>query len=154
MNQRPPSIFIRRADVADSAEISDLLHQLGYPTEERCVRDRLGLLFVSHTDAVFVAECDGAVAGFLAFHVIPLFHATGGLGRITALSVGAEFQRRGVGRELVAAAESFGWHSGCLRIEVTSGTRRTGAHAFYQAAGYGEDSRRFVKSAPEAGSWR
>jgi GNAT superfamily N-acetyltransferase len=91
---------------------------------------------------------NGEVAGVLAFQIIPLFHIAGDLGRITALVVSSRFGRRGIGRQLVAAAERFGWERGCARIEITSGDHRPGAHAFYEAIGYGVDTRRFVKSRP------
>jgi hypothetical protein len=43
-------------------------------------------------------------------------------------------------------AEDFAWDNGCVRIEITSGEHRAGAHAFYEAIGYKQDSRRFIKS--------
>jgi len=142
------SIIVRRASSEDSSRIATLLTGLGYPADEKFARERLEYLSVREDDAVWVAECAGEVAGFLSFHVTPLFHAAGGLGRITALSVDARFHRRGIGGMLVAAAESFGWERGCLRIEVTSGDHRADAHAFYETAGYGLDCRRFIKSPP------
>jgi GNAT superfamily N-acetyltransferase len=142
-------IRVRLATGGDAAGISVLLCELGYPADEAFVSTRLTVLSSGSDNAVLVAECDGEIAGFLAFHVIPLFHVAGGLGRIIALSVSPHFQRRGIGRELVAAAESFGRDRGCLRVEVTSGDKRPDArpdaHAFYQGAGYREDICRVIK---------
>ncbi len=95
---------------------------------------------------MWVAVCGDGVAGFLSFHAIPLFHEPGRLGRITAMAIDPAFQRQGVGRALVAAAEVFAIQSGCQRMEVTSGDRREkDAHVFYRALGYDSDCRRFLK---------
>ncbi len=137
---------IRMATADDSAEIAALLGELGYPADEAFVRTRLQSLLSSREDAVFVAEWDGELAGFLSFHLIPLFHTQGRLGRITALSVSGKFQRRGVGKAMISAAEALAWENDCERIEVTSGDARSEAHAFYRGVGYQEVSRRFMKS--------
>jgi GNAT superfamily N-acetyltransferase len=49
---------------------------------------------------------------------------------------------------LVAEAEEFAWNNGCSRIEITSGDHRPDAHAFYEAIGYFQDCRRFIKERP------
>jgi predicted N-acetyltransferase YhbS len=95
---------------------------------------------------VFVADDDGAVIGLLCFSNIPLLHVNEGLGRISALVVDSQLKGRGVGRCLVAAAEEFAWNNGCTRIVITSGDHRPDAHAFYEAIGYFQDCRRFIKT--------
>lgn len=146
------SIQIRRAVQGDAAAVAGLLGELGYPADEATFSRRLAALSGCSDNAIFVAECGGEVAGFVSFHIIPLVHVDGGLGRITALSVGSRFRRHGIGGKLVAAAEVFGWEHGCVEIEVTSGDSRLDAHTFYRAAGYREEIRRFIKhSAPSAG---
>lgn len=144
----PAVLNVREAAAGDALQIAHFLGELGYPATEVFVRDRLALLATRAEDAVFVADAAGELAGFLSFHISPLFHVTGGLGRITALAVSTRFQRRGIGKQLVAAAERFAWTHGCLRIEVTSGDHRLDAHAFYEAVGFRMDIRRFIKSRP------
>jgi GNAT superfamily N-acetyltransferase len=97
---------------------------------------------------VFVADDQGAVIGLLCFSIIPLLHVSEGLGRISALVVRSQFKGQGVGRRLVAEAEEFAWNNGCARIEITSGDHRSDAHAFYEAIGYFQDCRRFIKKRP------
>jgi GNAT superfamily N-acetyltransferase len=80
--------------------------------------------------------------------MFPLLRVEGALGRITALVVSSRFKRHGIGRRLLAEAEGFAWSCGCTRIEITNGEHRTDAHAFYEAIGYKQDSRRFVKNKP------
>ena len=116
------------------------------------VADRLRQFATSATDAVFVAagHPEMPVAGVISIHLLPLFHTSGYLARITSLAVLARAQRHGIGLALVKAAEAFAWEHACQRIEVTSGDHRRGAHAFYQRIGYALDERRFIKHAAES----
>ena len=140
-------VTVRAAAAADAAEVAGCLAELGYGTPAEVVREKLVAVAASDADAVFVATdpASGTVLGVASVHVLPLFHAPGSLGRLTALAVRRSAQRRGVGRALVAAAEGFAWAAGCARMEVTSGDHRPAAHAFYKALGYAEDERRFIK---------
>ena len=126
---------IRHATLADTAEIASCLSALGYGTLPSLVAERLGLFAGSATDSVFVASESGhgPLLGVVSVHLLPLFHAPGLLGRITALAVKAEARGQGVGKSLVAAAEAWAWHAGAQRMEVTSGDHRPDAHMFYQS---------------------
>jgi GNAT superfamily N-acetyltransferase len=121
------------------------LSELGYSLKVAHVQKNILLLSSSSSDIVLVAEAASTVIGVLSFHVMPLFHVAGNLGRISSLVISPQWQRRGVGSKLIGAAEEFGWAHGCLRIEVTSGDHRTGAHEFYQSLGYQLDEKRFIK---------
>ena len=143
MNQT--EIVVRPVAEADAPAISALLNELGYPLNVAQVKNNISLLSASASDAIFVAEAASSVVGVLSFHVMPLFHVVGNLGRISSLVISSQWQRRGVGSKLVEAAEEFGWSHGCQRIEVTSGDHRVDAHEFYQKLGYQTDERRFIK---------
>jgi GNAT superfamily N-acetyltransferase len=142
--------LVRRATLADAAEIARCLAALGYGTPPDLVAERLASFEDGQMDAVFVApdSAGATLLGVASVHLLALFHAAGLLGRITALAVTEEARGRGVGRALVAAAEAWAWSAGARRMEVTSGDHRAGAHAFYQAVGYALDERRFIKHAP------
>jgi GNAT superfamily N-acetyltransferase len=144
---------IRSAASADSKQLAALIVQLGYPADERLIQDQLAGLASQPGTKILVADDDGAVLGLLCFSIIPLLHVSGGLGRISALVVDSQLRGQGVGRRLVAEAEKFAWNNGCARIEITSGDHRLDAHAFYEAIGYKQDSRRFIKSRPAAGDY-
>jgi GNAT superfamily N-acetyltransferase len=138
---------IRRAEVEDAEEIAACLGELGYGTGSAVVREKLDSLAASPFDAFLVAcEPEGRIVGAIALHLLPLFHAPGDLARITALAVRSDAQGRGVGRQLVAAAERIAWKAGCERIEVTSADHRSAAHRFYEDLGYRSDERRFIKT--------
>jgi GNAT superfamily N-acetyltransferase len=144
---------IRSASPDDSKQLAALVEQLGYRADERFIRDQLAQLASRPGTTVFVADDKGAVIGLLCFSITPLLHVSGGLGRISALVVDSQCKGQGVGRRLVAEAEEFAWNNGCSRIEVTSGDHRLDAHAFYEAIGYTQDSRRFIKSRPATGDY-
>jgi hypothetical protein len=93
--------MVREARSTDSSQIACLLGELGYPSSELFVRGRLGHLSLNAENPVFVAEYDNQIAGFLSFHIIPLFHLEGGLGRITALVVSARCRGCGLGKSLL-----------------------------------------------------
>jgi GNAT superfamily N-acetyltransferase len=139
---------IRSASPDDSKQLAALVEQLGYRADERFIRDQLAQLASQPGTTVFVADDNGAIIGLLCLSIIPFLHVSGGLGRISALVIDSQFQGKGVGRRLVAEAEEFAWNTGCARIEITSGDHRSDAHAFYEAIGYFQDCRRFIKQRP------
>ena len=139
------SIQIREAKSADAASISTLMEELGYDLNPREAEARIEV-YLKSSDTVLVADDCEEIVGFVSFHVIPLFHASSNLGRITAMCISSNRQREGIGRMLLNRLDEMAQRSGCVRIEVTSGDRRAGdAHLFYQACGYNIDSRRFKK---------
>jgi len=147
-----PDHKIHLAAVADASEIAVCLSALGYGTSASLVAERLASFATSPMDAVFVASTadQTSLLGVVSVHLLPLFHAPGFLGRITSLAVSAEARGKGVGKALVTAVEEWAWSKGARRMEVTSGDHRPAAHAFYQAAGYSLDERRFIKHAAKA----
>jgi GNAT superfamily N-acetyltransferase len=139
------SIRIREARSADAASVSALMDELGYDLSPADVEARIEV-YLRSSDAVLVADDCGEIVGFVSFHIIPLFHASSSLGRITAMCISSNRQREGIGRALLASLDEIASSCGCVRIEVTSGDQRAeDAHQFYQACGYAVDSRRFQK---------
>lgn len=142
-----PNILVRRATILDSILIAELIAELGYPMPVELMRQKIEQLAGSEADCVYVAENEGQIIAVISVHVLPLFHAAGNMGRITSLVVNASQQRSGVGRKLIEAAEAFAREKGCIKMEVTSGNHREGAHAFYEKAGYEQSPHgRFIKS--------
>lgn len=140
-----PEIFIRDYDVSDIAQITSLIGEHGYPNSPDFFASRFEILKKSGCDRILVATKGKDIVGLMTLHFIPLPHEDGNLCRIVALIVGLEACRRGVGANLMTAAEEIALSHGCIKIEVTSGDQRTDTHAFYKALGYEEVSRRFVK---------
>jgi len=140
-----PEIFIRNYEASDIDQITSLIAELGYPNSREFFASRFEILERSKCDRELVATRGNEIVGLMTLHFIPLPHQAGNLCRIVALIVGFEARRRGVGANLMTAAEEIALSHGCIKMEVTSGDQRTDVHAFYEALGYEEVSRRFVK---------
>jgi ribosomal protein S18 acetylase RimI-like enzyme len=139
-------LSIRRIAVSDVPRAAALLAELGYPTSDAALTERLSAIASSSEDAVLVAEEDGKILGLVSVHSFEMIHRPGRLGRVTALVVAASARGRGVGTELLGAAENHLRAKGCVKLEVTSGELRSSAHDFYAANGYKEERVRFTKS--------
>jgi GNAT superfamily N-acetyltransferase len=109
------------------------------------VGERLQALAASPADQVLVATLAGEVVGSISLHALSLFHAGGGLGRITSLVVDERFRGRHIGSALIAAAQRWFDTAGCVKVEVTSSDHRSGAHRFYEGHGYVRDGQRFAR---------
>jgi GNAT superfamily N-acetyltransferase len=139
---------VRRAVDSDAPKIAELLGELGYSTHPSFILERLQMLGARSDDAVFVAEAAEDVVGVASVHVFAAFHADVWIGRITALVVGAHHRRRGVGKLLLNAAESFAYARRAGTVEVTSGGTHEPAPQFYESNGYEHRDQHMVKARP------
>lgn len=137
---------IRRITSSDVPSAAALLAELGYPTTEADLGERLKAIATNPGDAVLVAAEDGNILGLVSVHSFEMIHRPGRLGRITSLIVAASARGRGLGTNLLAAAEKHLRAYGCAKLEVTSGEQRSSAHDFYAANGYKEERVRFTKT--------
>jgi ribosomal protein S18 acetylase RimI-like enzyme len=139
-------VAIRKAAVADSGPVARLVSELGYPTSASQMQRRLDAILHDDDYHTLVACQDGQVVGFVGTRVGPLYEDDGPYGQIMALAVAPTYQRRGIGRMLMQAAESTLVDAGARVLVVTSGNHRAGAHAFYESCGYSFTGRRYKKS--------
>ena len=130
-----PMTVVRPAAEADAEAIATLLTDEGYPAGPSDIVERLTRFASAHSQ-VLVAEHDGAVLGFVAFHALPRFEHDDRIVRILALVVDAGARERGVGRSLLAAAEAAATDLGAAFMEVTAGHHRQDAKRLYESAGY------------------
>ena len=142
----PLGLALRVAMPADADDVARLLTEMGYPCEIDEALERIGAILDNDRQVVVVARRDGAVCGLIALdfmYYLPLGTTTC---RVNALVVTATAQGLGIGRALLKEAERRARVGGAARIELTSGSQRTEAHAFYRACGYSDGTVRFVKS--------
>ena len=139
---------IRPVRYDDASRLAILLGQLGYPSTEQEVLDRLAYWTDEPASMLLaVADDNDSLLGVAALHVTPILEITGKFGRIVALVVDDTARRRGVGTMLMTAVEDRARSAGCLFMEVTSSQHRRQAHLFYERHGYRDTrdrSRRFL----------
>jgi GNAT superfamily N-acetyltransferase len=141
----PPAHVIRPAAVSDAPELSRLLAELRHPTSAESIAARWEDWAGEGNSALVAARPDGTLLGMATLHRMVVLHRPRPVGRITVLIVDERDRGRGIGRALVAAAESSLAAAGCGLLEITSNLRLVNAHAFYEHLGCARSSLRFVK---------
>jgi len=145
-----PDADLRSASLGDADDVAALLCELGFPCEVAEAAERIATIIDDDRQALVVARCGGRVCGLVALdftYYLPLGTTTC---RITALVVSSDAQGRGLGRQLLRDAERRARVAGAARLELSSGSQRTDAHAFYRACGYGDGTVRFIKRLGDA----
>jgi GNAT superfamily N-acetyltransferase len=124
---------IRTAQPSDVAALAELAGELGYPVGagEMAVR----LVGLPTDDEVLVAELGGEVAGWVHLSLCRSLILEPHV-EILGLVVGERWRRRGIGRALMTAAESWAAGRSVALIRLRSGSQREGAHQFYRSLGY------------------
>jgi GNAT superfamily N-acetyltransferase len=130
-----PRTALRAAAPADAARIAELFTEEGYPVAPSVVAARLGR-FADDASRVIVADAEGIVIGFVAFHVMPRFEHDDVAVRVLALVVDQGARERGVGRSLLGEVERVATEAGAAFVEVTAGHHRPDARHLYESMGY------------------
>lgn len=136
--------LVRSATPEDAEAIGALIVALGYEAATAEVAARLEAIEESG-QSVLVAEIDGEVIGCLSTSMMIVLHRPAPVGRISMLVVDERLRGKGVGAQMIAAAEKLLAGKGCQLVEVTSNLRRVDAHRFWERNGYERTSARFAK---------
>jgi GNAT superfamily N-acetyltransferase len=123
-------LIIREPGPGDAAALADLATQLGYPSTAKDITRRLGLLDGDTLRRVFVAEVGGAVVGWVDVFARRMLLADG-MAEVNGLVVGDDQRGRGIGVQLMEAAETWATSMGCEMMRVRSNVIRERAHRFY-----------------------
>ncbi len=129
------NVVLRPAVPADAERIAALFTDEGYPAGPSDIVARLER-FGSAFSQVVVADLDGELLGFIAFHALPRFEHDDRIVRVLALVVDAGVRDRGIGHLLMTEAERLSRELGAAFIEVTAGHHRPDARHLYEALGY------------------
>jgi len=130
-------LTIRKARLGDAYAVAELSGQLGYPTPEKDMADRLAhLLHHPRSGTVLVAETSaGQVIGWLHASVTPLLEVPL-RAEVNGLIVAEGHRSAGAGEKLLQTAERWAKDKGCNGMSVRSNVVRDRAHAFYLRNGY------------------
>jgi GNAT superfamily N-acetyltransferase len=114
---------------------ADLCTQLGYPADASDLRPRLERIAGRDENVVLVMDEGGAVIGWIHAAIRVALESNPWL-EIAGLVVNERYRSRGIGGELLDAAEHWARERGCSRSWVRSRISREAAHRFYERAGY------------------
>jgi N-acetylglutamate synthase-like GNAT family acetyltransferase len=135
-NEPFPMARIRRAVVADAAEIARLAAQFEHPVllKDLCVR--IAALEELPAQQLLVAEDPGgALLGWIQVER-RLSVTAGERAEIVGLTVDAAARRRGIGTLLVNAAQQWACAVHLGEVVVRSNVMRDASHVFYLARGF------------------
>jgi GNAT superfamily N-acetyltransferase len=128
-------VTIRFATIDDAEAVARLSDQLGYPsTKEETIR-RLLQVTGQSGHAVYVAEADGMLIGWVHVFVNHSLLADTPT-EVAGLVVNENYRGHGVGRVLMEKAERWAQEQGCRSVRLRSNVMRARAHAFYERLGY------------------
>jgi GNAT superfamily N-acetyltransferase len=139
-------ITLRRATMNDAKHVALLLTELGYPSTEADVQERLDHALNNDASCCLVAQSAGDVIGLIVAELVPYFPNGSRICGVTALVVLSPHRGRGVGEKLLAAVTDFARRHHCAGIELTSSERRVDAHRFYERLGFSRTSFRFFQA--------
>lgn len=138
-----PILRVRAAAPSDAAPLVALLRQLGgVALTQAEIVDNLARARKAKAGMV-VAELD-EIVGCCGWAVVPTVHR-GAVGRLTALVVDKDHRRRGLGTELLAAAEKALAKAGCSQVEAMSDITINNSHNFFRSLKFEQTSYHFVR---------
>ncbi len=122
--------IIRTAGPEDFEELVRL-EQEGF-TSEAFSRSQVRWLLTRARGTTMVAEIEGSIVG----SAVVLWRKGGPAARLYSITIGKEHRGKGLGRELLEAAEEAAWEHGCTRMSLEVRTDNQAALGLYESSGY------------------
>jgi GNAT superfamily N-acetyltransferase len=141
----PVQLVIRDLTLDDYRALKFLLDELGYPSTEAEVKERLNNIIPDKNFKTLLAEVQGKVVGFIGLSKSYAYERNGCYVRIMALVVAREYRNMGIGTQLVAKAEEWAKQNGASLIVLSSGLQPLEAHKFYESKGFRKKGYSFIK---------
>ncbi|MFP7170765.1 GNAT family N-acetyltransferase [Terribacillus sp. 7520-G] len=138
--------MIRTLTENDYKEVTRLTLQLGYPSKQEIIENRIRRLLNEKDNQVFVYEGDGCLLGWV--HVFGKLLIELEYAEIGGLIVDQNYRQGGIGSKLMRKSEEWAKENGYKEIRLRSGGQRLIAHDFYKRIGYKNTNSQqlFVKS--------
>ena len=138
--------IIRKIELKDAGELCKICsEEMGYECDSDLVKSKIEKLD-SKREAVFVAEEESQLLGFIHVERYDVLYFES-MANILGLAVKKDFQKQGLGKALLLAAENWAQENGIHLMRLNSGINRTDAHGFYEHLGYvsEKEQKRFLK---------
>ena len=139
--------IIRKIELKDAGELCKICsEEMGYECDSDLVKSKIEKLDLKR-EAVFVAEEESQLLGFIHVERYEVLYFES-MANILGLAVKKDFQKQGLGKALLLAAENWAQKNGIYLMRLNSGINRTDAHGFYEHLGYvsEKEQKRFVKN--------
>ena len=140
------NLKIKEIQLSDAAGIQQISQEdLGYECSLSLVEEKIKSLNTNR-EQVFVACKDNIVSGYIHVEKYDtLYFET--MCNVLGLAVKKEFQKMGIGKQLLSAGENWAKENGIKYMRVNSGISRVEAHQFYKHMGYESEKEqlRFIK---------
>jgi len=142
-----PVAKVRKFESKDVGALTSLMRELRYPMTESVLRDRMEALEGKSQFLTLVAERDEQVVGMIALYRKASYETGQQTSQITGLVIAEAYRGKGIGRELIGAAEEQARAAGDSSMFVTGMNRdeRLSSCSFYQHMGYEKIGCNFIK---------
>lgn len=138
--------IIRKIELKDAGELCKIYsEEMGYECAPALVKSKIEKLD-SKREAVFVVEEESQLLGFIHVERYEVLYFES-MANILGLAVKKDFQKQGLGKALLLAAENWAQENEIRLIRLNSGINRIDAHGFYEHLGYvsEKEQKRFLK---------
>lgn len=116
---------------------------MGYCYPLAHTEQKIRTILARPSDQLFVAVVEGAVVGYIHACDYDLIYAPQ-MKNIMGIAVSSNYKRHGIGRALLEQVERWARDSGAAGVRLSSGSTRTGSHAFYHTCGYTGDKQQLT----------
>jgi GNAT superfamily N-acetyltransferase len=135
------NITIRKAELEDIPSILSLYAEIDFPGEESLSPEKARYRFLriqSYPDYnIYVAVHEGQVVGTFALLIMDnLAHSGASSAVIEDVVVGKDWQRHGIGKQMMDYAMRRCRKAECYKLMFSSNATRKDAHKFYEALGF------------------
>jgi len=139
--------MIRKFEYKDMSDIQRLFGILtDTEISESDLINRLDFINNSSIDFLYVYDLNGSVIGLLGFRIRENIEENSRYGEISVIVVDSNYQKQGIGKQLIEFAEQLAKDFNCKGTWLVSGFgREEKAHQFYKSLGYVSTGYRFVK---------
>jgi len=130
------AIRLRESNLDDKHALVSLTAELGYKTTPDEIQERISQILQRPDHKVFVAVSEkDIVLGWIHVYTHPVLMKDV-LAELGGLVVTENARNQGVGKLLLTKAQDWAKQVGCQLMVVRTRSTRTGAHRFYEEAGY------------------